>query len=886
MSVQSKPLRCLIVEDSADDAQLMLRSLRDSGYTVSSERVDTPEAMRTALEQGSWDIIISDYNMPRFSGRAALELLQSTGQDLPFIVVSGTIGEDLAVETMRAGAHDYVMKDRLMRLGPAVARELGEAAKRRQHRQAERTLHLQVAALTAAGNAIVITDRQGNIEWVNPAFTTLTGYTLDEALGKNPRDLVKSDAHDAAFYQELWATILSGRVWRGEMVNRRKDGTLYHEKLNISPVRDPDGAITHFIAIKQDLTERKRAELALRESERFNRATLDALGSHIAVLDASGCILATNQAWRDFAAANQADWKAMSEGVNYLQVCERAARNGNEDAGRIVAGIQALAEGREAEWFLEYPCHSPTEQRWFYCTVRRFPGEGPVRVVVAHENISSLKQAQAALQESEGRYRLVFERNPLPMWVYDSGTLAILAANEAAIRSYGYTAEQYRGLSFSDLHNPEDVPALLAHLNRSGPDGVSVRETRHRKEDGTVIHAEVFSRPLVYGGHPAQRLESLGMLAAGIAHDLNNVLAPIMFAAPLLRDSLPGSREQKVLETLAQCATRGTGLVKQILGFAGATSGEFQTLQVKHLARDIIGVIEETFPKSITLESHVPSDLWSIRGDATQIHQVLLNLCVNARDAMPQGGNLRLIARNCRLDNLEAAAIPGAHAGAWLVLEVGDTGTGIPPEAVARIWEPFFTTKEKGKGTGLGLSTVRGIVASHHGFITLETQPGLGTTFRAYFPSVESDESANRMAAALAIPEGRGQLILVVDDEDAMRFIIAEILTTHGYRVVTAADGAAAIAVLNVQPDEYALVITDVEMPVLGGVALARALRLIRPDIPLLAMSGLSTDQTPDADINVVQQLAGGFLHKPFKELDLLGAVHRLLPALPSSHAH
>lgn len=610
MSVTLQPLRCLLVEDSEDDALLLLRHLSASGYTVTSERVDTAANMRAALGRGPWDIIISDYNMPDFSGREALELAKSTGLDLPFIIVSGAIGEDLAVEIMRLGAHDYVMKDRLMSLAPVVARELAVASKRQEQRQAEHTLHLQSAALAAAGNAIVITDHQGTIEWVNPAFTALTGYTSAEACGKNPRDLVKSGRQEPAAYRGLWATILAGRVWRGELINRRKDGSLYHEKQTISPVCSPTGVITHFIAIKQDLTERKRAETALQESERFNRATLDALGAHIAVLDDRGEILATNQAWRDFAGANQAEWHTVSEGTNYLAVCEQAARNGSADAVRIVAGIRAVTEGRQAAWFFEYPCHSPTEERWFYCTVRRFSGEGPVRVVVAHENISALKQAQVALQESESRYRLVFDRNPLPMWVYDTTTLAILAANEAAIRNYGYSMEEYLALTFRQVHTPEDVPALLAQPDQGDPDGLRVRETRHRKKDGTVIPVEMFSRALTYGGQPAQlamaaditekklihekflhaqRLESLGMLAAGIAHDLNNVLSPIMFAAPLLRDNLTNPRDQKVLDTLAQCAARGSGLVKQILGFAGATTGELQTLQLKHIARDIIG---------------------------------------------------------------------------------------------------------------------------------------------------------------------------------------------------------------------------------------------------------------------------------------------------------
>lgn len=765
---QLQPLRCLLVEDSEDDAVLLLRHLRDSGYAVTSERVETPAALRAALERTTWDLVISDYNMPSFDGRAALEIAQSTGRDIPFIVVSGMIGEDLAVETMRAGASDYVMKGRLSRLGPAVTRELKEAAKRQAHRRANDALHLQGAALAAAGNAIVITDREGRIQWVNPAFTALTGYTLDEAVDRNPRDLVKSGKQDPGIYRELWSTILAGRNWSGELINRRKDGTLYHEKQTISPVRRSDGIISHFIAIKQDLTERK--------------------------------------------------------------------------------------------------------------------------------------QAEHALQESEARYRLVFDQNPLPMWVHDAASLDILAANEAATRHYGYSPDEFRRLTFRELHTPEDVAGLLDSLAHRPADGVNVRECRHRRKDGSVFHVEVFSRPLVYAGRPAQlamaaditekkivqdkflhaqRLESLGMLAAGIAHDLNNILAPILFAAPLLRDRLNSERDRKILDTLALCGARGTGLVKQILGFAGATSGEFQTLQTKHLVRDVIDVIEQTFPKSIALDAQVPVDLWPIRGDATQIHQVLLNLCVNARDAMPHGGRLSLLAGNRTLEALEAAAIPGARPGRWLVLEIADTGSGISPAVQERMWEAFFTTKATGKGTGLGLSTVRGIVASHHGFITLDTQVGQGTTFRVYLPAVDTDESTPRTGSPFAVPEGNGQQILVVEDDDAMRYITAEILSVHGFRVVTASDGVEAIGVFNVRPEEFALVVTDVDMPRLGGVALVEALRRIRPDIPMLAMSGLTRDESAEADVNQIQQLVPDFLVKPFKQEALLAAVHHLLAAPP-----
>lgn len=268
-------LRCLLVEDSEGDARLVLSHLRSGGYEVAAERVETAAAMRAALDAKPWDIILSDYNLPQFSGSAALAVLQASGLDLPFIIVAGNVGEEVAVEVMRAGAHDYVMKDRLARLVPAVRRELREAIERCERKRAEAALRLQSAALAAAANAIVITRRDGIIVWVNNAFTQLTGYSLTEAVGRNPCELVKSGRQDEVFYENLWATICTGRVWRGELINRRKDGTLYPEEQTITPVRDVQGGIAHFVAIKQDLTERNAAEFMVRASRRQFQAVFE-----------------------------------------------------------------------------------------------------------------------------------------------------------------------------------------------------------------------------------------------------------------------------------------------------------------------------------------------------------------------------------------------------------------------------------------------------------------------------------------------------------------------------------------------------------------------------------------------------------------------------------
>ena len=268
-------LRVLSVEDSESDAALIIRQLEKSGYSVTSERVETAGEMKAALDHAIWDIIIADYELPEFDAHGALAVLQETGLDIPFMVISGAIGEETAVTLMRAGACDYLMKSNLARLAPATQRELAEAQNRRQRKQAEDLLRLQSTALNAAANAIVITNRNGIIQWVNPAFTILTGYEADEAIGKNPRDLVKSGQHTLAFYKEMWDTILSGNVWRGEMINCRKDGQIYYEEQTITPLRDRAGQVRQFIAIKQDITQRKQTEERLRNSQEQYRLLVE-----------------------------------------------------------------------------------------------------------------------------------------------------------------------------------------------------------------------------------------------------------------------------------------------------------------------------------------------------------------------------------------------------------------------------------------------------------------------------------------------------------------------------------------------------------------------------------------------------------------------------------
>lgn len=525
-------------------------------------------------------------------------------------------------------------------IGGALAQVMARHRSEQALQASSSRLTLLDAAVNAASHSIVITDVDGTIEWVNPAFTQLTGYTADEAIGKNPR-LLKSGKQDREFYQNLWNTITGGKVWKGELINKRKDGSLYDEEASITPVKDATGKITHFIAIKQDVTEQH-------------------------------------------------------------QLKERLLRS--------------------------------------------------------------------------------------------------------------------------------------------------------------------------------QRMESIGLLAGGVAHDLNNVLAPIMMAVEMLKQDLTEEDRLIMLETLESSCNRGSAIIRQVLTFARGVEGEHAVLQVRHLLKDLVKMSRETFPKNITISLDAPGDLWTVSGDATQLHQVLLNLALNARDAMPTGGTLSIKAENVTLDHprgyLNCEILPGAY----IRLQVKDGGVGIPPDAIARIFEPFFTTKEQGKGTGLGLPTAFGIVKSHDGLLEVESTPGRGTTFLLHLPASEI-ETPNEDIPPSKPPRGNGETILVVDDEAAIRQLTQKILEMNGYMVLLAEDGAEAVACYAQHKAEIALVLSDMMMPVMDGLALVRALRAINPEVRIVGFSGYIGD---DANTNRFVDLrtlgVRTILEKPVAADRLLHALAEELP--------
>jgi two-component system, cell cycle sensor histidine kinase and response regulator CckA len=471
--------------------------------------------------------------------------------------------------------------------------------------------------------------------------------------------------------------------------------------------------------------------------------------------------------------------------------------------------------------------------------------------------------------------------------------------NKGAERLYGYTSGEVVGREGSTVYvgSPRELAEARAAVASDGTwAGVLHQRTRAGKEiavrshrtllrdDSGAAHSMLVVNTDITEAHSLeakflrmQRLESLGFLVSGIAHDLNNVFSPMVIATHVLQGKVTDERGKRMLEVLDASAVRATDLVRQMLTFARGTEGERLPLQPRQIVGELRKMMQESLPKSITIETEVADDVWNITADPTQVQQVLLNLCVNARDAMPAGGTVVLKATNTTLDASYVSMRPDTRPGPYVIFSVKDNGTGIPPEVAGKIFEPFFTTKEEGKGTGLGLSTVAGIVKSHGGFVDVETVQDVGTTFRTYFPARPSTHTdASRPAAvAAAASAGSGETVLFVDDEDAIRDVTREALEGCGYQVLTAADGAEAVAQYAMHRTEIAVVVTDMDMPVMDGASTIRALCRMDAGARVVGMSGLRANETLAVAAGAV-----GFLAKPYTVTELVAVLaHAIHPA-------
>ena len=465
----------------------------------------------------------------------------------------------------------------------------------------------------------------------------------------------------------------------------------------------------------------------------------------------------------------------------------------------------------------------------------------------------------------------------------------IIYANPSAEKLYGWKFSEIRPESAAEMFSPAATAADKARgiaLNEGEWNGelqlqtqagqvitVDSRWTLIRDDAGRpsgllLINSDITEKKnLEQQFLRTQRMNTIGTLAGGMAHDLNNALSPVLLGAQLLRRKTSDENDRKLLSLIETSAHRGADMVRQVLLFARGRGGEFERLELGPLVKELEKMVRETFPKNIAVETFIPRDLWPVQGNLTQLHQVLLNLCVNARDAMPDGGKLSFVADNVTLTDAEANEIPEGQPGKFISLAVSDTGTGMPPEVKAKIFEPFFTTKGEGKGTGIGLATVVRIMKSHGGFLRVESEVGQGTTFEIFIPCVPEISPAIQTKTEAALPRGNGELILVADDEQALCELIAAELTEFNYRVISAANGAEAVALFKQHAGEVRLLITDNSMPVMTGPQAIVEIRKLKPGLPVILASGEG-----GTDLEGVAEL-----EKPFALAELLNAVSRSL---------
>ncbi len=466
--------------------------------------------------------------------------------------------------------------------------------------------------------------------------------------------------------------------------------------------------------------------------------------------------------------------------------------------------------------------------------------------------------------------------------------------NRGAERLFGYTDGEMVGASITRIF-PADRIAEHDYITARISSGASVEhlDTIRCRKDGRSIEVSVTASPIRDGAGAvigisnvvrdvserkkleqqmmrAQRMESIGTLAGGIAHDLNNVLSPIMLSLELLRESVPDEESHELIATLDQSARHGADMVRQLLQFARGVDGQRLSVDIGEIVHEIERLVRDTFLKHIEVATVMPSAPWRVLGDRTQLHQVLLNLCVNARDAMPAGGLLAIRVENVVLDEHFATINPDANEGPHVHLSIADNGSGIDPSVMEQIFDPFFTTKEFGKGTGLGLSTTMAIVRSHGGFLRVYSEPGRGTTFHVYLPS-HAGEVASSAHPVVELPRGRGELILVIEDEPSVRLITTRTLEAFGYRVIVAANGAEGVATYAPLADQIAVVLTDMMMPVMNGPDAIRRLQTINPAIRVVATSGL------DASAQLTDLGVRHFLSKPYATNQLLAAVQQAI---------
>jgi PAS domain S-box-containing protein len=735
----------------------------------------------------------------------------------------------------------------------------------------------------AKDGILILILESGCISDVNPFLCDLLGFTAVEIIGKTVGEVspFKDFVRNQAMLERLQET---GYVRYDNLPLETKDGRRIAVEF-VCNVYEEDGKDVAQCNIR-DITERKKAE----QQMRLLAACVANLNDIVIVTEAdpigeaSPKIVLVNRAFERITGYSTAE--ALGLTPSFL--------HGPKTDKNVLAEIHtALSERRPIRRQLINYGKSGNEFCLDIDIVPIFDSSGKCTHFAATErDISEGKKAEEKIAEQaaflDKARDAILVRDPEGKIIY---------WNQGAERIYGWTRDEAIGRGCGELIYVE--PGKFEELNRvalavgewNGPVQqlakdrraitvdlrcTLIRDNKGRPKSVLAIGTDVTERTKVESQlMRAQRMESIGTLAGGIAHDLNNILSPILMSIGMLKMESDTPATTEILRTIESSAKRGADIVRQVLSFARGVEGERIEVQPRHLLKELEAIIKDTFPKDIRLRFSIDDCIWTVLADPTQIHQILLNLCVNARDAMPNGGSLSISIKNCVLDEQYASVNIDAKAGRYVNLSVADTGTGIPPGIRDRIFEPFFTTKDINKGTGLGLSSVLAIVKSHGGIINVYSELGQGSTFNVYLPASALSTDAEEPAVAEAVlPRGNGETVLIVDDEPSILSVTARTLEKFGYQTLTATDGADAVAIYAQHRNRIALILTDMMMPIMDGTAMTIALTRINPRIKTIAMSGLSKGDGP---LRILGSSVKASLMKPFTAESLLRTIRAVL---------
>jgi two-component system, cell cycle sensor histidine kinase and response regulator CckA len=752
LSLDSREIRILHIEHDSADLELCDRELKKSGLNFRRSVASTAEEVKSRLRSEAFDIILSDYRLPNWTGLDALVVVRALRVEAPVILVTGTLGEELAVECLRRGVSDYVLKHQLARLPVAIRHALEEKELRSQSTTAEQALRDSEESFRLMFAANPIPMWVFDLETlcfleVNDAAVVHYGYSRAEFLAMRTPEIQSSVA--AAPAMESFPSSRSEHApWAGR--HRLNDGSEIDVEMGSNPL--VFGGRPGMLVIAQDVTERKRSLEALRESEERYRSLMQNAPFGVYQVDEAGHLIDANPA--------------------------------------LIAMLSydSVGDLKQTHW----------------PDVFRNP----------QDRLNLVQQAR------EGRADVEVE------WRKKDGSIICVRLNSRLSREAG-RCEYFETLA-------EDV-----------------------------TEKRVLAKQLL----EAQKFEAIGQLAGGIAHDFNNMIGAILGWAELGRDeSEAQSRLQRHFDKIRQQAQRAAALTRQLLAFARRQVLEPRDMDLNHFAAETLSLLEKVIGSNIEVRTQFAPDLASVRADPTQVEQILMNLCLNSRDAMPGGGRLAIETSNVEIGAEFCRFRPQAHPGKFVLLSVSDSGSGMDAVTLDRIFEPFFTTKETGKGTGLGLATVYGVVKQHGGFVHVESELGRGTTFRIYLPASKSALPPVVKKTLEQPVLGGSETILLAEDHEGLRDIAHETLTGLGYQVLVARDGEEALTEFRAHQGEIALAVLDVVLPKLSGPEAYLRMAIEITDLPVIFASGYSTDP---ALLTKIDHPAASFLHKPYTPRDL-----------------